>query len=195
MVPHGLPGSLLLRLAAPAIHRPLTNRRYKSISIRGVHQCPFSSCMVCVCEHGVFFENNLLRSALRTAGILPALLCRCIFVLAWCPLADMAPTSKITRARLQLLRTEGILIPGVSPASSRQWELRCSWQLLRTSGSSKQSGRDVGILMHAVQDSAPHCCSECSLPCSPPARSGRGLDSHACVVCVYAHRAYSGLGR
>jgi len=32
---------------------------------------------------------------------------------------------------------------GVSPASSRQWELRSSQQLLRTSGSWRQSGRDA----------------------------------------------------
>ena len=42
---------------------------------------------------------------------------------------------------------------GVSPASSRQWELRSPQQLLRTSGSWRQSGRDVGMLMHAVRRS------------------------------------------
>jgi len=31
----------------------------------------------------------------------------------------------------------------VSPASPRQWELQCSWQRLRTSGSWQQSGRDA----------------------------------------------------
>ena len=36
-----------------------------------------------------YSENNLLR----TAGILPALLCRCIFMPAWCAPANMTSTS------------------------------------------------------------------------------------------------------
>ena len=43
----------------------------------------------------------------------------------------------------------------------------------------------------AVRDGTSHRGSGDSLPHSPSARSGRGLDFHACVMCVCAHGIYS----
>ena len=108
-----------------------------------------------------------------------------IFVLAWCPLADMAPTSKITRARLQPLRTACIRMPTSRPLWFQEPEVRSSCYEHRSSHRREDAGETP-----AVQDGTSHRCSENSLPCSPPARSGRGLDLHACVVCASEHEVH-----